>query len=341
MTTSAVDHDVPGAVERVTEAVSRIALPLPMRDLRVVNAYVIGGSDGVTLIDPGWANAESEATLVRGLASLGFAPLDVRRILVTHAHWDHYTQALKWQKELGATVYLGDDERRTIGAFATLHGAYPNQVGLLRVAGAEALADDVSSVELEAHERDMVVGPPDVWLRDGDQIDCGATTIVAHATPGHTRGHMVFEDLDAGLLFTGDHVLPRITPSIGFERCPDRYALRAYLQSLRVCMSRPAATMLPAHGSVGTELGARVEQLLAHHDERLDRIRALVSAGAATAYDVACRMRWTRHDRSIDELGTVHGMTAVLEVLAHLDVLESQGLLVSEKSGAARHYRAS
>jgi glyoxylase-like metal-dependent hydrolase (beta-lactamase superfamily II) len=341
MTTSATVPDAPGAVERVTETVTRILLPLPMRDLKTVNAYVISGSDGVTLIDPGWANAESEATLVRGLASLGFAPADVRRILVTHAHWDHYTQALKWQKDLGAQVYLGAEERHTIAAFTSLSGVFPNQVRLLRVAGADALADDVANMDLEPHERDMPVGSPDVWLSDGDEIDCGETIIVAHATPGHTRGHMVFEDSHAGLLFTGDHVLPRITPSIGFERSPDRHALRSYLQSLRVCMSRPTATMLPAHGAISTEVGSRAQQLLAHHDERLNRIHRLVSAGAATAYDVAQGMRWTRHDRNIDELGTVHGMAAVLEVLAHLELLEYQGLLVSQDSGYARHYRAS
>jgi glyoxylase-like metal-dependent hydrolase (beta-lactamase superfamily II) len=341
MTKPTTGPDAPGTVERVTETVARIALPLPMRDLKVVNAYAIGGSDGVTLIDPGWADVESESMLVHGLASLGFSPADVRRILVTHAHWDHYTQALKWQKELGAHVYLGAEERHTIAAFASLRGVYPNQVRLLRVAGADALADDVASVDLEPHERDMPVGPPDVWLTDGDRIDCGTTTIVAHATPGHTRGHMVFEDPDAGLLFTGDHVLPRITPSIGFERSPDRNALRTYLGSLQLCLTRRSATMLPAHGALSSDVGTRVEQLLAHHEDRLDQIRTLVSAGALTAYDVARRMRWTRHDRAIDELGTVHGMTAVLEVLAHLEVLEQQGLLVSEDFGVTRHYRAS
>ena len=45
----------------------------------------------------------------------------------------------------------------------------------------------------------------------------GARVLEAVATPGHTKGHLVFHDLDAGLLFSGDHVLPTISPSIGFE----------------------------------------------------------------------------------------------------------------------------
>jgi glyoxylase-like metal-dependent hydrolase (beta-lactamase superfamily II) len=339
MSQSTTDPDTSGCIERVTEDVVRIPLPLPMPDLKVVNAYAIRGDDGVTLVDPGWANAKSESTLVRALRQLSYAPADVRRILVTHAHWDHYPQAVKWQRELGATVFLGREERHTVAAFDSMQGVYPEQVRWLRRAGAVALADDVEGLELEPHERDVPVGPPDVWLRGGEEIDCGGRTIVAHATPGHTRGHMVFEDPVDGLLFTGDHVLPRITPSIGFERAPDRLALRSYLNSLQFCMSRSDERMLPAHGAVSDDVGSRVEELLVHHEQRLKEVLGLIAAGAETACDVARQMLWTRRERSIHELGTVHGMTAVLEVLAHLELLVTQGLLGYDDSACARRYQ--
>jgi glyoxylase-like metal-dependent hydrolase (beta-lactamase superfamily II) len=330
-----------GNVERITEHVARIPLPLPLPDLKEVNAYAIDGEDGLTLVDPGWASAESEAVLAAALRQLGYEAGDVRRILVTHAHWDHYTQAVKWQRQYGATLLLGREERHTIAAFDRIHGVYPNQVVLLRRAGATALADDLERLELEPYERDMPVGNPDVWLQGGEEIDCGGVTIVAHATPGHTRGHMVFEELADGLLFTGDHVLPRITPSVGFERAPDQLPLRSYLDSLRFCMTRSEAQMLPAHGAVTDEVGSRVAELLTHHEQRLDEILGLVAAGAETAHDVARQMRWTRRECALDELGTVHSMAAVLEVAAHLELLETQGALASESRGIAREYRAS
>jgi glyoxylase-like metal-dependent hydrolase (beta-lactamase superfamily II) len=327
-------------VERVTDHVVRIRLPLPLPDLKEVNAYAIEGDDGVTLVDPGWASAESESILVAALRSLAYEPRDVRRILVTHAHWDHYTEAVKWQRELGAPVYLGREERYTVEAFDSVQGVYPNQVRLLRRAGAWELADAIERLELESYERDMPVGSPDVWLDGGEEIDCGGRTIVAHATPGHTRGHMVFEDPSDGLLFTGDHVLPRITPSIGFERSPHRLALGAYRDSLRLCMTWAGARMLPAHGAVADDVGSRVEELLVHHDQRLKEILGLVASGAATAYDVALQMRWTRRERALDELGTVHAMTAVLEVMAHLELLVAQGLAESSDLGVVNHYGA-
>lgn len=334
------DPDVPGNIEHVSEHVVRIPLPLPLTDLKIVNAYAIRGDDGVTLVDPGWANAESELVLVGALRQLGYVPNDVRRILVTHAHWDHYTQAVQWQREHAATLFLGREERHTVEAFDDQPGNYPNQVQLLRRGGANDLADEIDRLELEPYERDVQQGPPDVWLRGGEEIDCGGRTIVAHATPGHTRGHMVFEDPVDELLFTGDHVLPRITPSIGFERAPDRLALRSYIESLQFCLTLSDARLLPAHGAVTGDVGSRAQELLVHHEQRLKEILEFVTAGAQTAYDVASKMRWTRRERTIHELGTVHGMTAVLEVLAHLELLADEGRLLSDDSGVARRYQA-
>jgi hypothetical protein len=51
-------------------------------------------------------------------------------------------------------------------------------------------------------------------------------------------------------------------------------------------------------------------------------------------------MRWTRREHTIDELGKVHGMTAVLEVVAHLELLVAQAVVERDDSGPARRYRS-
>ena len=68
-------------------------------------------------------------------------------------------------------------------------------------------------------------GPPSSW---------GGRELRAVATPGHTQGHTVFADLEQNLLFAGDHVLPRITPSVGFEAVMGELPLGDYLRSLRL-----------------------------------------------------------------------------------------------------------
>jgi len=318
--------------------IARIPLPLPLRDLREVNVYAILGTDGVTLVDSGWADDASETVLVDALARLGFAPRDVRRIVVTHHHWDHYSRAVDWQRRYGAAVMIGREEHHSIGAFEERTGAYPVQAQLLIAAGAPELSKVIAAFPLETYERNVPLGPADVWLEDGQRVDCGGVDLIARATPGHTRGHIVYEDHESGLAFTGDHILPRITPSIALERVPEELPLRSYLASLRLFLDLPDATMLPAHGVVTASVKARAEELLDHHRDRLESARELVAAGNSTAYQVAQRMRWTRHDRTVDELGAVHGMTAILEILAHLELLVAQGVLARTEAGAVNHY---
>lgn len=325
-------------MEQITDRVVRIPLPLPIADLYTVNAYAIRGDHGVSLIDPGWAHEASEAALIEALGRLGYAPSDVECILATHAHWDHYTLAVKWQREWGVKVVLGEGERHTIDAFARSADHYPAQSALLRAAGAPELAKAVQRLELEPYERDVPFGPPDVWLNGDEALDCDGRTIIAHATPGHTRGHLVYEDPVDGLFFTGDHILPRITPSIGFERAPEPLPLRSYLASLQLILALPDARMLPAHGAVTDSVQSRAQELTIHHHDRLELIHELVSAGAETAYEVAGRMTWTRGQRALAELGAVHGMTAICEVYAHLELLVTQGLILRDASGSAHRY---
>lgn len=332
-----VDRDADD-VDDLPPHVVKIPLPLPLKDLRVVNVYAILGDDGVTLVDSGWADEPSEMILVETLHRLGLTPRDVKRVVVTHHHWDHYSRAISWQRRYGTTVMTGRGERHSIEAFDEQTGAYPVQAELLLKAGATDLAQTIASFPLEPFERNVPLGPPDVWLDDGDHIDCGGVDLVARATPGHTRGHVVYEDRRAGLTFTGDHILPRITPSIALERAPEALPLRSYLASLQLFLDLPNASLLPAHGDVTPSVKTRAEELLDHHRDRLDRACELVAAGNSTAYQVAQQMLWTRHKRTVDELGPVHGMTAILEMLAHLELLVTRGVLESAEPAAVNHY---
>jgi len=179
---------------------------------------------------------------------------------------------------------------------------------------------------------------PDQWLTPHQEIGLGTRTLNVLATPGHTQGHVVFRDAGAGLLFAGDHVLPHITPSIGFEAVRAAYPLRDFLQSLRLVRALPDMRLLPAHGPVTPSAHARIDELLAHHDERLERCLAAVRAGAATAYEAARALRWTRRERQLGELDPFNQMLAVIETRDHLELLAAQGRLNrSSQDGVARY----
>jgi glyoxylase-like metal-dependent hydrolase (beta-lactamase superfamily II) len=330
----------PGAFE-VAPGIHRVPLPLPNDGLRAVNVYVVRTSDGLVLVDAGWAIAASRELLDRALDSLDASLADVRRFLVTHVHRDHYTQAVAVRREFGTTVELGVGERPTMELLQQPErNPLAAQVAQLRALGAHTVADDVARLAGDAKVDRTEWELPDEWLTEGPIELAGGRTLHAVATPGHTAGHLVFHDVDAGLLFAGDHVLPTITPSIGFEAARTANPLGAFLQSLAAVRARPDALLLPAHGPVAPSVHARVDELLAFHAARLDQTEKAVLDGAATPYDVAGRLRWTRRERTLSELDPFNSMLAVFETAAHLVLLATQGRVTQKAVDGVDHYGA-
>ncbi len=316
----------------VAPGIHRIPLPLPMDGLQAINVYVLETEEGLTLIDGGWALEVSRAALIDALHGIGKSLKDIRAFLVTHAHRDHYTQAVTLRAEVGARVSLGGGERIALERMHEHAGGDSPFVPLLRRAGAPDLAADWA-----AH-RDPIRPEhweyPDTWLETDQRITVGERELSAVSTPGHTRGHYVFADTDQSLLFAGDHVLPTITPSVGFEGVPGELPLAAFLSSLAKVRSLPDLRLLPAHGPVGMSSHARVDELLEHHDQRLDLCLRALGTGEQTAYQVAVQLPWTRQDRALSELDPFNAGLATMETRVHLELLVARGqVTVSEGDG--------
>ena len=323
----------------VAPGVHRVPLPLPMDGLRAVNVYVIEDDDGPVMIDGGWALEQSRTLLSTALGELGYRPGDIRRFLVTHLHRDHYTQAVSLRREVGARVSLGIGEKPAIDLLLTddpLRRFEP-QIVALRASGADALIERLQRAELMEGPEEIWEAPDD-WLEQGAQIPLRERTLLAIPTPGHTQGHVVFADPEAGLLFAGDHVLPHITPSIGFEPLTAELPLRDYLGSLRVVLDLPDMRLLPAHGPVTESVHGRAKELLDHHDDRLGNCLAAVASGATTAHDVASLLGWTRRQRRLDSLDDFNQMLAVVETHAHLELLAATGRVTAVTSSGPTIY---
>jgi glyoxylase-like metal-dependent hydrolase (beta-lactamase superfamily II) len=317
----------PGLYE-VAPGVHRIPLPLPNDGLAAVNAYAVVDGDRLALIDPGWGLTESREQLADALGHLGAGFGDVSRFLVTHHHRDHYTQAVLLRREFGITVELGAEEKHSLQvAGAPGADGFRAHFARLRQAGAHELAVKIEQAWRRERHDPSLWEEPDRWLADGQDCGLDGRALTAIATPGHTRGHVVFRDAEGDLLFAGDHVLPHITPSIGFETVPSELPLGDFLDSLRLVRSLPDTRLLPAHGPVTESAHARIDELLAHHRTRLDAIYDTVAVGAVTAFEAAGQVTWTRRQHKLDELSGFNQLLAIMETAAHLDLLVAQGRL--------------
>lgn len=320
---------------QVVDGVHRIPLSMPNDGLRAVNVYAVATAEGLLLVDGGWAVPSAMDELESALATIGRSPREISDVLVTHIHRDHYTFAVRLRERYGPRVRLGRLERAGLAAIQELGNNVPvSSLRELRRSGSDDLARVIEK-ETELEPYDVADwADPDGWL-DAGPLEIAGWQVEAVHTPGHTKGHLVFHDEERELLFSGDHVLPTITPSIGFELGEWDLPLKHYLESLALLLDRADARLIPAHGHPSDSVHDRVRALLAHHEHRFGQVVAVLDAHvwAMTAAEVAEQLPWTRRDVPYADLNAFNRMIAICETAAHLDVLADRADVEVDQEG--------
>lgn len=317
------------AVEELADSVWAIRVPMPAHPLRASFCYVYVGEGGAsTVIDPGWPTEQSWTELSEALRRIGSAPELTESILLTHAHRDHSGLAGRLASVSGATVAL----HRADHALLTRQGTAQRDLVLEWLAKVGAVrGDDNPVAELGPalpHLPEPIVISRS--LEDGAVISVPHGELTVHWTPGHTPGHVCFEDAARGLLFTGDHLLPRITPNISSMVGHRASALNDYLRSLAKVSGLAVERALPGHEYEFGDVGSRAAELLAHHRLRLDEILAVLRLeGERTTMEVSRDLTWSRPWEHITGL---QQRAALGEVLAHLHFLHAAGAVHASAS---------
>jgi glyoxylase-like metal-dependent hydrolase (beta-lactamase superfamily II) len=168
---------------------------------------------------------------------------------------------------------------------------------------------------------------PDRHLEDGEHADFPGWRMRAVHTPGHTAGHLCFAEENTRLFFSGDHVLPRISPNISTNSGGLADPLRDFLDSLAAVRDLDPVEVLPAHEWRFRDLADRVDSLTAHHEHRLtELLTAIRDHPHATPWDLAAYLTWSRPWEQYERRMRIF---AVTETDAHLRLLASRGLVTS------------
>ena len=312
-------------VEQIRPGLWVIPVPIPMNSLRYVLVYVFATPRGAYLIDAGWNTDEAFDALTDGLKQAGFAMSDVRGVMVTHIHPDHYGLAGRIREASGAWISLHPADAKLIDS------RYLEPADLLKLVSASLTRAGAPQSELAGiSEASMPVREfvdpthPDVLLEDGDRPDVPGWNLRAIHTPGHSPGHLCFYLAEQRLMLTGDHVLPRITPNISYHPQSGPNPLGDFLDSLDKVAREDVELVLPAHEHRFVGLSGRVDALKAHHHQRFAEVVEAIRGGDDTAFAVAAHMSWSR---SWDRIDGFMRRAAVGEALAHLYALRERGIL--------------
>ncbi|MGW3140992.1 MBL fold metallo-hydrolase [Streptomyces sp. NPDC001139] len=314
-----------------------VRVPIPDNPLGHTLVYVVDTDRGPVLIDTGWDDPDAWSVLAEGLRACGTDVSHIHGVVITHHHPDHHGLSGKVREASGAWVAMHAADtaivRRTretrpgrwftyMTAKLTAAGAPEEHIAPLRAPDPRATALPGFSPAL-----------PDREIVPGELLDLPGRRLRAIWTPGHTPGHVCLHLEEEhpsrlpghGRLFSGDHLLPEITPHIGLYEDPDDATvtdpLGDYLDSLERVGRLAPAEVLPAHQHAFTDGPARVGELLAHHEERLTGILGLLAA-PLTPWQLAERMEW---NRPWEQIPYGSRNIAVSEAEAHLRRLVKLG----------------
>ncbi len=315
----------------IIRGVHQIKIPFPLSMPECTNVYIVEGSEGNILIDTGWDTPEALSAFREGLTIERLKFQDIKKIVITHIHPDHYGLASKIKQLCGAQVAM----HRIEAGF--INSRYKDFGELLRETEEELRRNGTPQAELpELRDASLWINQfvfpdlPEVTLDENDIISNGSFEFEVLLTPGHSPGHICLYEPNKRLVFSGDHVLFETTPHVGFHPQSGDNPLGDYISSLRAMEKTRVNFVFPGHGPVFNSLNLRVAEILRHHEQRERAIVKVLNDGLKTAYQVAAELPW-KHEAggvAFNDLTTWDKRLAILETIAHLKLL-----MVEEKVG--------
>jgi len=305
------------SVVRQTESIALVKVPLPF-PLQWVNSYLIRENQAYTVMDPGIHTSDTEQLWQEVLREQGITFAQIKQIIVTHYHPDHFGLAGWMQQQSGANVLISRESYRLAQlSWGTERIMPANIVNFYAMHGMDAATLSHIREHLASFEKQVHPFPEVQWIEPQDNIQMGGLSYGAIMAGGHASGQLIFYNADQQILFCGDQVLERISPNISLQPLDDANPLLTFLTSLKQLSKLPVKIAYTGHRDPIAAFTERTQELISHHEKRLQQIQALL-VKPTDAYEL-CRMLFSEH-LSIHQL-----RFAMAETLAHLVYLRERG----------------
>lgn len=308
--------------------VLQVSVPMGL-PLRQVNSYLLPDKDGrVTVIDPGPHTTAAELAWQGVLEALSLTWTQVRDIVVTHHHPDHYGLAGWMQSRSGARVWMSERAHAEAGLAWGDEAILNEELPLFfrRHGMPEEWLMGIRE-HLDSFLPEVTPQPEVTYIHAAEPFVMGSRKWQPILTGGHAPGHVSFYHGGSGQILCGDAVLPQISPNVGLQPGSDPQPLLTFLEGLRELRSLRVTLAFPGHREPFPGFTARADSLLRHHEERLDTTAALLAGGPQSGFAVCEGLFRSR-------VATAHQMRfAMSEALAHLAELVRRGRAAETESG--------
>jgi glyoxylase-like metal-dependent hydrolase (beta-lactamase superfamily II) len=300
----------------VLTGVFRLRLPLPWPGVPHCNAWAVAAGGGVVLFDTGMHQPGSLAHLERALAMCNLSLEDVRLLVCTHAHSDHYGQAAPIVERAGCELWMHPNHAHMLRWAQGHEAAIARRLEVARQSGVPEEPLRRYAAEQDSRESGIaaIIEPHRGLLpRVVVETDLGPWSV--YETPGHAPSHVCLFQPERRLLISGDHLLGRISLHFDYGYTPD--PVGEFVRSLDVVEALNARLCLAGHGRTFADVHAHIEGNRELVGDRLETTLAVIGAGdRPTAFEVVQRVY---QGESLSAF-TPWLLTETLAMLRHLEV---------------------
>lgn len=302
-----------GRGERVLPGVFRLRLPLPWPGVPHCNAWAVAAGDGVVLFDTGMHQPGSLAHLERALAMCNLSLENVRLVVCTHAHSDHYGQAASIVERAGCELWMHPNHGHMLRMAEDPEANLARRLEVARQSGVPEEPLRRYAAKRDPEETGIAaVIEPDRVLVPGVVVETDLGPWTVHETPGHAPSHVCLFQPERRLLISGDHLLGRISLYFDYGSSPD--PVGEFLHSLDVVEKLDARLCLPGHGRTFADVHAHIEGNRKLVSERLAAVESAVSEQPLSAFEIVPHV----YGDSLSPLNAHWLLSKVLSYLTHL-----------------------
>jgi glyoxylase-like metal-dependent hydrolase (beta-lactamase superfamily II) len=291
-------------------------MPLPWPGVPHGNAFAVAADGGIVLFDTGYADEDGTRQLELALAQVGFSLADVRLLVCTHAHSDHYGLAGPILDAAGCELWMHPAWEHIRAMAEDPDAALDRRIEVARQSGVPGAALELYEKSRRGENTGLArLVAPDRELLPGVEIESDLGIWQVHETPGHAPSHVVLHQPDSGLLVSGDHVLGRVSPFFDYGHTPD--PVGEFLASLDLVAGLDTGLCLAGHGrpfrGVPAKADANRRLVLSH----LDLVREGLREGDRTAFELVPAILGPEN---VNPAAAAWGLQLALAYLDHLAV---------------------